>query len=192
MMVVSLGGKPLADFSQPIEMMMDCHRRIEHFLNLLNKVHVQFGVAELTEEARRALVASQRYFSEFAPRHSADEEESLFPRLRCCTSPEAAEAMALLDRLERDHRRCEAGHALIDRIVRLWLDNGRIDDAQLLGLQQTLDELALTYAAHIQLEENRIFVLAIRELKPDQIHDIGEEMKRRRQINDVAVDAGTS
>lgn len=38
MMAVNLGEKPLATFSEPIEMLKDCHRRIEHFLGVLRKV----------------------------------------------------------------------------------------------------------------------------------------------------------
>ena len=77
--MVQIGQKPLADFSQPLEMMKDCHRRIEHFLDLLQTVVERFGDGELPEEGRRALEASLNYFAHAAPRHTADEEESLFP-----------------------------------------------------------------------------------------------------------------
>jgi hypothetical protein len=36
----------------------------------------------LTEETRAALETALRYFREAAPKHTADEEESRFPRLR--------------------------------------------------------------------------------------------------------------
>lgn len=189
MMAVNVGDKPLADFRQPIEMMKDCHRRIEHFLGVLNKVNAQFGAGELTEEARRALEASLNYFANFAPRHTADEEQSLFPRMRSSKNTEAGKVMAELDRLERDHRRGEAGHALVDRLVHQWLAKGRIDEAQRSRLQRALDELTLMYAAHIHLEERQVFVLASQMLKPEQLRDIGEEMKRRRSLNDFRPEA---
>lgn len=182
-MAVNLGDKPLADFSRPLEMMTDCHRRIEHFLGVLKKVEALFGASELTEEARRALQASLNYFANSAPRHTADEEQSLFPRMRSSERSDARVVTAELDRLERDHRRGEANHALVERLVRQWLATGRIDDDRRRSLQQALDELASMYAAHIQLEEQRVFVLASHMLKPEQLCEIGEEMKRRRSLN---------
>lgn len=183
MMLISLGDKPLANFSQPIEMMKDCHRRIEHFLDKLRTVSARFGTGELTADARRALEASLNYFANFAPRHSADEEQSLFPRLRSGESPLAREVIAELDRLEHDHRRGEANHVLVDQLVRQWLAAGQIDEAQRSSLRQALDELADMYAEHIHLEEDQIFVLASQMLKPEELRDIGEEMKRRRSPN---------
>ena len=42
----------------------------------------------MTEETRVALESALRYFREAAPKHTADEEESLFPRLRQMHLPE--------------------------------------------------------------------------------------------------------
>ena len=74
--------------------MSDCHRHIEMFLGALE------GVASvidhpLTEETRAALESALRYFREAAPKHTADEEESLFPRMRQKRDPNV-EARALL------------------------------------------------------------------------------------------------
>lgn len=182
MMAVNVGDKPLADFSQPIEMLKDCHRRIEHFLDVLKKVNAQFGSGELTPDARRALDASLNYFANFAPRHTADEEQSLFPRMRSSKSTAANEAITELDRLEDDHRRGDAGHALVDQLGREWLAKGRIDEAQRISLQRALDELTLLYAEHIRLEEQQVFVLAYQLLDPEQLRDIGQEMRRRRSL----------
>ncbi len=179
-MTVQLGAKPLADFSQPIEMMQDCHRRIEHFLGVLIKVTAQYGTRELTEEARQALAASLNYFANFAPRHTEDEEQSLFPRMRARQCAEVREVMAELDRLERDHRQGEVHHARVDQLVRQWLASGSIEARQREYLQQALDALASMYAAHIQQEEDHVFALASQQLAPGELRDMGEEMKRRR------------
>ena len=37
-MPIPLGTTGQPDFTQPIELMMDCHRRIEHFLGVLQRV----------------------------------------------------------------------------------------------------------------------------------------------------------
>jgi hemerythrin-like domain-containing protein len=181
-MLVNLGDKPPAGFSEPIELMKDCHRRIEHFLDVLRKVEREFGAGELTDEARRALEASINYFANFAPRHTADEEQSLFPRLRSEESAETRAVVMELDRLESDHREGEANHALVDELVRRWLAAGRLDEAARPRLRRALDELAAMYDAHIQLEEGQVFLLASRLLKRDQLQEIGEEMKQRRSL----------
>ncbi|RIK75647.1 MAG: hemerythrin HHE cation-binding protein [Planctomycetota bacterium] len=181
-MLFNLGDKPLADFTQPLEMMTDCHRRIEYFLDLLRKVERQCGGGALTDEGRRALHASLNYFADFAPRHTVDEEESLFPTLRRHTSPEARAVMAELERLEGDHRRCEELHASVDQLVRQWLAAGLLDAAERARLRLWLAELASLYAAHIELEERRVFAVARQLLTADEVRKIGDDMKQRRSL----------
>lgn len=182
MMAIRLGAPPLAGFDQPLEMLQDCHRRIEHFLDVLRKVEQQFGEGTLPEEGRRALVASIDYFANAAPRHTADEEESLFPRMRQSELAGVQPLMADLDRLEGDHRRCRIAHALVDQLVRAWLDAGCLQPADRDRLRATLDELADIYAAHIQLEDQRIFPVAAQVLEPAQVREIGAEMRDRRSL----------
>jgi hemerythrin-like domain-containing protein len=181
-MLVTIGQKPLADFTQPLEMMKDCHRRIEYFLDLLSKVEEQCGAGELHDEGRRALKTAVKYFAEFAPRHTADEDASLFPRLRESDSAETRAVLAEVERLERDHRTCEEGHATVDRLVRQWIAWRRLDEAQRAVLKRTIAELAKIYAAHIDLEERRVFEVASRALAPHELRQIGEEMKQRRAV----------
>jgi hemerythrin-like domain-containing protein len=183
MMAVNLGDKPLASFSEPVEMMTDCHRRIEHFLDVLQKVERQSGQGRLSDEGRRALESSLNYFANFAPRHTADEEQSLFPRMRRSDDPAVRAVMADLDGLEHDHRRCEQCHAIVDQMVRQWLDFGRLDEAQRMRLRAALDELARVYAHHIRLEEERVFAVASHVLNSEQLREIGEEMQQRRGLS---------
>lgn len=181
-MLVNLGDTPLAGFDEPLAMMKDCHRRIEYFLDLLRKVEQQFGDRELADDARRALNSAVNYFAEFAPRHTADEESSLFPRLRNNDSSEARAVLAEVERLEGDHRVCDAGHAAVDVIVRQWMAAGRIDQSQRDRLRSILTELAAIYSAHIELEEHRVFEVAARMLSRGEVRQIGEEMKQRRSL----------
>jgi hemerythrin-like domain-containing protein len=181
-MAVNLGAKPPADFTEPIQMMKDCHRRIEHFLDVLRKVVQQFGEGDLDDEGRRALEASLNYFANFAPRHTADEERSLFPRLRRSESLEARAAMADLDQLERDHRKGESCHALADELARQWLDTGRLDEAPRKILTAALEVLTAMYAEHIRVEEQRVFVVANEVLQAEALREIGDEMRQRRSL----------
>lgn len=184
-MPISLGGKPLADFGEPIEMMKDCHRRIEHFLDELLEVERRFGNRKLDEDGRHALEASLNYFANFAPRHTADEEHSLFPRMRSSDDSAAHAVMADLKRLESDHRGCEALHLLVDRLVRDWLRRGWLGSRQQERLRVALGKLEEIYAAHIQLEEQRVFAVAARVLRSEQVREIGEEMRGRRSLTSL-------
>jgi hemerythrin-like domain-containing protein/formiminotetrahydrofolate cyclodeaminase len=179
-MAVQLGTPGQPDFTQPIELMMDCHRRIEHFLDVLIKVAAQQGRGELTDEGRRALHAALDYFRHAAPRHIADEEQSLFPRMRQIDTPPLRDALAEMARLESDHRQVETAHQRIDAIGRNWLEHGRLDEAACDELTGLLRQLAASYAEHIQLEDQRVFALASQTLDAASLQAIGWEMKQRR------------
>ncbi len=88
-MPITIGSKQEADFSDPIGLLSDCHRRIERFLGVLVTVATQAEGAALNPEQRGALEISLRYFKLAAPKHTLDEEDSLFPRLRDSQDPRA-------------------------------------------------------------------------------------------------------
>ena len=90
-MPVNIGDKPQADFSQPIELMMDCHRRIERFLLALEKIG---HAGALDVQHRAALRTALDYFKLAGPRHNEDEEATLFPALAASGDVAATEAMA--------------------------------------------------------------------------------------------------
>ncbi len=110
-MPVQIGSRA-SDFSDPTGLMSDCHRRIEMFLNTIRAAGGLNG-RQLAEDERRALDAALRYFREAAPKHNADEEESLFPRLRWVSDPEVQSALADVARLEQEHRWAAPLHAAI-------------------------------------------------------------------------------
>jgi len=81
-MAIQIGAKPDSGFDDPIGMLKDCHRRIESFLGILCVVIDRTQGRSLTDEEREAVKAALQYFRTGGQRHTADEEESLFPRLR--------------------------------------------------------------------------------------------------------------
>lgn len=114
-MGIQIGAKPDSGFDDPLGMLKDCHRRIEHFLGILCIVAERTQPRRLTEEETTAVEAALNYFQTGGQRHTADEEESLFPRLL------AAGGFAELDCLQHDH--AEAGQ-LHDEVEVLYLDRG--------------------------------------------------------------------
>ena len=129
-MPVQIGGKPESGPDDPIGWLSDCHRRIERFLSVLVTVTEKAGGGALTGPQRIAFENALRYFRDAAPKHTADEEESLFPRLRKLDAAGLQEALDLVTGLEQDHRTAEAMHAEVDRLGVQWLSGGQWRDEQ--------------------------------------------------------------
>jgi hemerythrin-like domain-containing protein len=177
-------GAPLAhDFSNPLGVMSDCHRRIEHFLDLLITVTVQARGRALSAEQRDAMDVALRYFEEAEPKHTADEEESLFPRLRASQHPKAPEAVALVDVLAHDHQVAQAHHARVGTLAHVWLTDGRLPTAAARELAERLDALAAIYRTHIPVEDGELIPLARRILDAAETATLGREMAARRGID---------
>jgi hemerythrin-like domain-containing protein len=172
-MPVQIGAPPESTFADPVRLLSECHRRVEMFLGVLVKCAegAEAGAAPPVE-----LANALRYFREAAPKHTADEEESLFPRLS-----EVAEAGTAMRALEADHADAAPRHALVDRIGEQWIAEQRIGPEALGELRSAVAELAAMYRRHIEVEDQQLFPLAQRVLTRDQKRQVGEEMARRRQ-----------
>ena len=181
-MRIQIGRRPDHDFDQPLGLLSDCHRRIEHFLEVLATIANRRNGGPLTSEDRTALEDALRYFSVAAPRHTADEEASLFPRLRESGDPGVASALALLDALERDHDEADQHHAAVEQLVRRWLRDHRLPAADATALRDHLDALQALYRRHIATEDHHLFPAAARVLDEKTLRDIGHEMAERRHV----------
>lgn len=177
-MPVQIGGKLDSGFNDPIGMLTDCHRRIERFLDILCNIGEHARDRRLMQEETSAVQASLKYFREGGVRHIADEEESLFPRLR---SAAAAQAQHAIEHLEGEHREADQLHATVDRLYTDWIRAGELnapDRETLLAGTRRLREL---YAEHIRAEEQTVFPVAAQVLDAQAIAAMGEEFRVRRQ-----------
>ena len=113
-MALSIGQPRDHSFDEPLGLLSDCHRRIEHFLHVLEVIANRTGDAPLTAVERADLDTAVTYFATAAPKHTADEEQSLFPRLRASGDPGARQALDVITRLERDHSRADAHHRAVE------------------------------------------------------------------------------
>ena len=181
-MPITIGKPPESDFTDPLGMLSDCHRRIERFLGMLVEITEQARGAELDEEQRVVLKTSLRYFREAAPNHTRDEEESLFPRMRASISPRARAMLARLDSLHKDHAAAAARHAEVDALGERWLAEGCLSAEAVRHLTGLLQGLRAVYQKHIGLEETEIFPLAAETLESSEIAALGREMASRRGI----------
>lgn len=169
-------------FDQPLGLLTDCHRRIEQFLGvLLTLARTRHGGA-LAGDERAVAERALQHFQAAAPRHTADEEASLFPRLRGCSGPEADRARRVLDALEADHRVAEQWHAAVHSTFTAWLAAGSLPEAEADGLLKTLEDLQSTYTRHIGIEDRELFPLAGRLLPAEDLEAVGREMAERRGV----------
>jgi hemerythrin-like domain-containing protein len=179
-MPIVIGAKQESSFNDPIGLLGDCHRRVERFLAVLVHVAAQAHGEPFTGEQRAAWDAALRYFRDAAPKHTADEEESLFPRLRNMDRADVNALLARVDGLEQDHVRAGAGHAEVDRLGLAWLANGRLSQEEAARLTAVLAELSELYRAHIAIEDTEVFPVAAEALSASDREAIGSEMAARR------------
>src|SRR5690606_34948098 len=125
---------------------------------------------------RKALV----YFREAAPRHTADEEESLFPRLRGSHDPCALAVAGALDLLEQDHAHADRAQAELETLALQWLEQGDLAKEQMARWRELVEDLSAHYERHIGIEESEVFTAAKQLLSPAEKREIGREMAARR------------
>lgn len=184
-MPVQIGTKT-HNFTDPTGLLSDCHRRVEMFLGMLEAVGDAID-QPTTEEKRRVLESALRYFGEAAPQHTADEEDSLFPRLRQLDHRQIQSAFATLDKLEDDHRWAISLHDKVETLGAKYLSTGNLSDDEIAEFRTLVASLTSMYKEHIRVEEELIFPLAARMLSDSEKTAIANEMAGRRQVKLVTL-----
>jgi hemerythrin-like domain-containing protein len=179
-MPVQIGARA-HNFTDPTGLLSDCHRRVEMFLGTLEAVAAVID-RPATEETSRALESALRYFAQAAPKHTADEEESLFPRLRQIQNPEIQAAFSRLKRLEDEHRWAAPLHAEVERLGAQYLSTGNLSSPEADEFRKGVANLASMYKQHISVEDELVFPLAARMLSDADKVAIAEEMAGRRKV----------
>ena len=96
------------------------------------------------------------YVDEYPERlHHVKESTMLFPRLRECT----AEAAAVLERLDRDHR---SGGALVRELEHKLVAWELLGDPRREAFERALDDYVAFYLEHMRVEETEVLPLAER------------------------------
>ena len=174
-MSIQIGAKPDAGFDNPLGMLADCHRRVERFLSILCRVAERAPGRALNQEEREAVEAALHYFREAGPRHTRDEEDSLFPRLRAHGAK-----LVEVDRLEGEHREAELLHEQTDTLYVRWINAGAlsfVDQSQLSAATRKLESI---YGQHIRIEEDTVVPRAAQLLDRATLLEMGLEFKQRR------------
>ncbi|MFN7139098.1 MAG: hemerythrin domain-containing protein [Limisphaerales bacterium] len=179
--MIQIGEKASPTFEEPLELMSDCHRRVEQFLRALILVTEQAQGGALSELQKNEFQTALRYFREAAPNHTADEEVSLFPRMRKLNSEAVAVALKKIEALEADHQVAKKAHETVERLGQKWLSNNELSSPELAELNEELKRLANIYVEHIRVEDDEVFPLAGKILAADALEEIGREMAARRE-----------
>ncbi len=190
-MPVTLGTQGQPGFDRPFELMSDCHRRIEEFLKVIRRALERYSRRELDPECESALRTAQRYFREGAPRHTEDEEKSLFTRLRGLGRDDLRELLEAAQRLEREHDQAERIHDSVDARIDGWLRDRRLTPEAAQAMACDLDALDRLYGAHIAFEDDVLLPAAALALSSRDVKRIGEEMAARRGLDASGVEPYT-
>lgn len=163
----TLFGEQGATLSRPLDHLKACHRRIGERLDTLERIAAHIGTNR--EEAVDALHRVFAFLDSSGALHTADEEESVFPRL----TPKLERAeMSFVAGLEHDHT---TAHQLYTELKRLAA-------AEDFGppFQSVIERLVAHYRKHIAKEDEVLDSLCREKLTPPELAEISEEMAARR------------
>ncbi len=149
---------------------------MEEELSLLAECIDRLGGGNRDTEAIERLGDIAAFFNRTNPRHIADEEESLFPRLRAHDEPALHQVLDALTAEHREQRALET--ELADIAARL----AKGADTAALGphLAQIATALIAAYSDHIRIE-NEVLIAAIdTHLSPKVQAEAFAEMRARR------------
>lgn len=181
-------------FDDPLAMLRACHRRIEQALEIMARLAAREKEAPLDAAAREALARTLHYFNTGVPRHAADEEASLFPRLRAAVrkgtpansrrSAPLLATLAKLQALESDHARADAAHHELEALGEILLATGRFERTEdRARFSALIVDLRALYQGHIHIEDEELFPLAADLIEAGEQDRIGTEMAARRGID---------
>ncbi|MCG2592770.1 hemerythrin domain-containing protein [Ramlibacter sp. XY19] len=168
----------MTTFAEPFEMLSACHERITRMLSLLERLRAHLRTHGNDAQARQAARDVMRYFDLAAPQHHLDEELHVFPPILSRGDPAL---VALVRRLQQDHREMEAGWAAA-RPVLDAIAQGGPGQPDAAGAA-TLDAFAALHADHLAAEEDRVYPAAQAGLEPGALAAMTSEMMKRRGVS---------
>jgi hemerythrin-like domain-containing protein len=160
-----------------ISLLLGCHDRIRHFTEVARKLsdHPGASAADRADAATSVL----RYYTVALPLHEADENESIYPRLKVAL-PEGALADANQQMVEQ-HARIDV---LIAELVPMWqaVKSRPEDQAQInAALEDRIARLQSLWNVHLSLEEEQVVPAMRQYLTAEDLNLIKQEMRERRK-----------
>jgi hemerythrin-like domain-containing protein len=160
-----------------ISLLLGCHQRIRHFTGVAQRL------AESPEappdDRTAAAIAVLRYFTVALPLHEADENESVFPRLRAALP--AGPLLEANSAMVEQHR---ALNAALAQLIPLWRRIEHEPAAQptlTAALIENTQQMKGLWDVHLRLEEETVFPAMQQFLDARGLEEIRGEMRTRRQ-----------
>ena len=160
------------------ELLLACHQKIRHFSQVSVRLAHAHGISEA--EVRQAADGLLRYFTVALPLHEADENLSIYPRIRNAAPPPELAGPAA-DAMVDQHLAIDE---VVERLIPLWTMVKAAPDklpelsGEMCGLAKRLQEL---FDAHLRLEEETIFPALQKYLPQPELDVIVQEMQARRK-----------
>jgi hemerythrin-like domain-containing protein len=174
--------RPARGFANALHLWLACHDRFERVVALIGRLteHVdRHGPDEAAGVTAREI---RRYFDDAMPRHHADEEEDLFPRVlrrarQARLKGETGKAARAIERLGAEH----------EALLALWPSMREQLDGIELRQSRTIDRGLIGRFVDSQIEHHRvedqiICPLAQRLLTPGDLDDLGAALASRRGL----------
>lgn len=165
---------------EPLEYLFADHVRLHAFCQAIGEVAVELESGPLSApEQTDNLRAILNYLRDELPRHIADEEIDIIPRLKLRAKPED-HIEQILDQIRHEHSKDESlTDTLIDELDRL-AKGVMPENTQ--GLIHVARHFAETHCRHLRWENDTLLPLARKRLTREDQKQIGRTMARRRGV----------
>ncbi len=174
---IKVAGLPKVE-SDAVGMLLACHQRIRNFTGIAVRLGEVTGAS--AAELANAAQSVHRYYTVALPLHEADENESVYPRLRRALADQADRRPVEL--MVEQHGPIDE---LVAQLVPLWSQVMAHPEklAEIQGqLRAHAARLLELWQEHLSLEEEIVFPLIRARLAPEELPAIHREMKQRRGI----------
>lgn len=163
-------------FDEPLEMLKECHGRIEEQLQTLEKLAQHAAARGSDAVAQSAAKAVLRYFDTSGVYHHQDEDEDLFPLLRKRAGGLGrVEVAAGIDELEREHTTMDAQwRRLREKLSAIAAMRESVLDTE------EVTRFAWLYRRHMERETMLVLPFANEVLQEEERAELGARMAARR------------
>lgn len=171
-------GKKARPVKEPdaVDLLLECHDRIRRFTRLATWLaHADDAPSVAVKETAESVL---RYFTEALPRHSADEDRSIAPRLSARRIP--ATVAAAVESMTRQHGTLEETLTLLIPMWRALAADPSSISKHTAAMEPLVDRLRGLWDVHLHLEEAIVFPAIRANLTPNAMNEVLAEMRARR------------